>query len=55
MTIFEAINYLLLFGVRENLIEKEDKVWAVNRILEILSMDAMETDAEVKEAFVKAE
>ena len=48
MNIFEAINSLVEYGVRENLIEKEDKVWAVNRVLEILNMDAMETDAEVK-------
>ena len=38
------------YGVKENLIETEDKVWAVNRILEILNMDSMETDAEVKDA-----
>ena len=39
MNIFEAINSLVEYGVRENLIEKEDKVWAVNRVLEILNMD----------------
>ena len=50
MNIYEAINSLVEYGVRENLIEKEDKVWAVNRILEILNMDSMETDAEVKDA-----
>ena len=50
MNIYEAINSLVEYGVRENLIEKEDKVWAVNRILEILNMDSMETDAEVKNA-----
>ena len=50
MNIYEAINSLVEFGVKENLIETEDKVWAVNRILEILNMDSMETDAEVKDA-----
>ena len=50
MNIYEAINSLVEYGVRENLIEAEDKVWAVNRILEILNMDSMETDAEVKDA-----
>ena len=50
MNIYEAINSLVEYGVRENLIENEDKVWAVNRILEILNMDSMETDAEVKDA-----
>ena len=49
MNIYEAIKSLVEFGVKENLIETEDKVWAVNRILEILNMDSMETDAEVKE------
>lgn len=50
MNIYEAINSLVEFGVKESLIEAEDKVWAVNRILEILNMDSMETDAEVKNA-----
>ena len=50
MNIYEAINSLVEFCVKENLIETEDKVWAVNRILEILNMDSMETDAEVKDA-----
>ena len=50
MNIYEAINSLVAYGVRENLIEEADKVWAVNRILEILDMDSMETDAEVKNA-----
>ncbi len=48
MNIFEAINSLVAYGVRENLIEESDKVWAVNRVLEILNMDSIETDAEVK-------
>jgi UDPglucose--hexose-1-phosphate uridylyltransferase len=50
MNIYEAINSLVEYGVKENLIENEDKIWAVNRILEILNMDSMETDAEVKDA-----
>ena len=48
MNIYEAINSLVSYGVRENLIEEADKVWAVNRVLEVLNMDSMETDAEVK-------
>ncbi len=48
MNIYEAINSLVAYAVREGLIESEDKVWAVNRVLEILKMDSMETDAEVK-------
>ena len=42
MNIYEAIKSLVEFGVKENLIETEDKVWAVNRILEILSIDEYE-------------
>lgn len=49
MNIFEAINSLVAYAIRENLIEKEDRVWAVNRVLEVLSMDSMETDAPVNE------
>ena len=50
MNIYEAINSLVDYGVRENLIQNEDRVWAVNRILEILNLDSMELDAEIKEA-----
>ncbi len=48
MNIYEAINSLVEFGVKERLIEAEDRTWAVNRVLEILDLDSMETDAEVK-------
>ncbi len=48
MNIYEAINSLVAYGVNEKLIEELDKVWAVNRILEILDLDSMETTAEVK-------
>ena len=50
MNIYEAINSLVAYGVKEGLIEEADKIWAVNRILEILDLDNMETDAEVKSA-----
>ncbi len=50
MNIYEAINSLVEYGVRENLIENEDKIWAVNRVLEILDLDSMEIDAETKNA-----
>ncbi len=48
MNIYEAINSLVAYGVKENLIDELDKAWAVNRILEILELDSMETDAQVK-------
>ena len=50
MNIYEAINSLVAYGVKEGLIEEADKIWAVNRILEILDLDNMEIDAEVKSA-----
>ncbi len=50
MNIYEAINSLAEYGVNEKLIENEDKIWAVNRVLEILDMDSMETDAEAQNA-----
>lgn len=50
MNIFEAINSLVAYGVKEGLIEECDKIWAVNRILEILDLDSMETDSKVYNA-----
>ena len=49
MNIFEAIKSLVAYAVRENLIEKEDKIWAVNRILEILALDSIPEDAQANE------
>ena len=46
MNIYEAIKSLIEYGVRENLIEKEDKIWATNRVLEILSLDGIDLDAQ---------
>ncbi len=50
MTIYEAIKSLIDFAVKERLIQNEDRIWAVNRVLEILQMDSTDTDAEVKNA-----
>ncbi len=49
MNIYEAIKSLVAYGIRENLIEKEDEVWAVNRILEILELDSIPADVETNE------
>ncbi len=49
MNIYEAIKSLVAYGVREHLIEKEDEIWAVNRILEILSMDSIPAEVEINE------
>ncbi len=48
MNIYEAINSLVKYATDEKLIEKEDSVWAVNRIIEILALDSMDTSAEAK-------
>lgn len=42
MDIYEAITALVQYAVKENLIEEEDKTFAVNRLLEALSLDSYE-------------
>ena len=46
MNIYEAIAALVDYAEREKLIEKEDKVFATNRVLEALKLDSFE-EAEV--------
>ena len=50
MNIYEAIKSLVAYAVREQLIEKADEIWAVNRILEILSMDSIPADVTINES-----
>ena len=49
MTVSSAIKSIVKYAENTRLIEKEDKIWATNRILEILGMDSIEQDAEVFE------
>lgn len=49
MTVSSAIKSLVKYAEKEGLIEALDERWAVNRILEILGMDSIETEAEVFE------
>lgn len=42
MDIYEAITALVQYAVKENLIEEEDRAFAVNRLLEALSLDSYE-------------
>ena len=49
MNIYEAIKSLVAYAIREKLIEKEDEIWAVNRILEILAMDSIPAEVEINE------
>lgn len=48
MNIYEAKNLSLNWHKRK-LIEKEDKIWATNRVLEILIMDSMNLNANADE------
>ena len=50
MNIYEAIKSLVAYAIRENLIEKEDEIWAVNRILEILALDSIPAEVEINES-----
>ena len=45
MTVSEAIRSLVSYGVREGLLDALDSKWAVNRLLEIMNMDAIDADA----------
>ncbi len=50
MNIYEAIKSLVAYAIREKLIEKEDEIWAVNRILEILALDSIPAEVEINES-----
>lgn len=50
MGIYEAISALVAYAEKENLIEKEDKTFAVNRLLEALQLDSFE-DEPVKDSY----
>ena len=47
MTLSSAIKSLVAYAKREGLIEAVDNAWAINRILEILGEDGIESDAPV--------
>lgn len=42
MTIFEAVKSLINYALDNKLIQKEDEIWATNRIIEALGMDSYE-------------
>lgn len=42
MTIFEAVKSLINYALDNKLIQKEDEIWATNRIIEALGMDSNE-------------
>ncbi len=47
MTVSSAIKSLVKYGIREGLLDSLDEIWAINRVLEVLELDAIESDAEV--------
>lgn len=46
MTVSSAIKSLVKYGVKEGLLQPQDEIWAINRILEVLEKDSMEMSAE---------
>ena len=49
MNIFEAIKSLVNYAINNQMIEKEDEIWATNQICEALSIDTYE-ECEAKES-----
>ncbi len=45
MTISTLIKSLIQYAVNEGLLSKEDKIWATNRVLEILQLNSIDEDA----------
>ena len=52
MNIFEAIKSLVKYAIDNEMIEKEDEIWAINRICEALKIDSFE-ESEAKESDLK--
>lgn len=44
MTIFQAINALCDYAVKEKLIEKEDRIFCINRLIDTLALDSFENE-----------
>ncbi|MCR5824019.1 MAG: UDP-glucose--hexose-1-phosphate uridylyltransferase, partial [Lachnospiraceae bacterium] len=42
MTISECVNWLVAYGLKTGLVEKEDKIYTANKLLEALKLDAPE-------------
>ncbi len=49
MTVSSAIKSLVDYAIDTGLIDELDRTWAINRVLEVLSMDSIEADAPVFE------
>ncbi len=44
MTVSSAIKSLVKYGIEEGLLDNLDEIWAINRVLEVLKLDAIEND-----------
>ncbi len=42
--VFKAINALAEYGIKNGLIEQSDRPFTINRLLEALNLDGIETD-----------
>lgn len=49
MTIDSAIKSLVKYGIKEGLLDKFDEKWAINRVLEVLELDSIESTARADE------
>ena len=49
MTVSGAIKSLVKYAIKEGLTDSLDEIWAINRILEALNLDAIDSDAEICE------
>ena len=49
MSIFEAVTALVEYAIKEKLIEKEDKIYSINRVIEALGLDSYEEEPPKKD------
>lgn len=49
MTVSSGVKTLVKYGIKEGLLSSFDEKWAINRLLEILKLDAIDTDAPICE------
>lgn len=49
MTIDSAVKSLVKYGIKEGLLDALDEKWAINRVLEVLELDSIESTARADE------
>ena len=45
MTVDQAVVSLAEYAVRKGLLGEDDRIWAINRLLEVLHLDSVDADA----------